>query len=752
MIEFHAGDDQDTVRFIDLTDEVRIYDYSSALSVTQSGSNVVVQLSATDQITFRSTSVAAVQPLLHFMEGTPGDDTLNGTSGDDTIHGGGGNDTVNGLAGNDTLYGDDGNDTISGGAGNDVIYDGAGSDTVSGNDGVDRIIASIDGANDSYDGGTNVGGRDSVDYSSALAGITVDLSAASNQAHSTAGGDAAGIGVDQLIGIESVTGSAFGDTLTGNSVNNTLTGGDGNDTLSGNAGNDTLNGGNGNDLLDGGDGLDFANYFGGAAVNVSLAIAGAQDTGGQGIDTLTGIEDLGGSAFNDVLTGDANDNFLGGQDGNDQLFGGDGSDTLIGDAGNDHLEGGLGDDYLDGGDGDDTYVVMFGEGADTVSDSGTGGTDTLLSDGNWGLPTGIENFTVVGVTPDVTAAFGNELNNVMTGNDVENQFSGGTGNDTLYGGGGNDRLDGEFDDDFVYGQAGDDLIFGSFGNDYLDGGAGTDTLDFSQWGLAVHVDLSIAGPQDTLMGVKTITGFEILNGSQSEDFLAGDDLANTISGGTGGTDLILGRGGNDTLSSSGGWIVGGDGNDTIRASVDGAIEFHAGDDHDDVLDFQGGTDINIFGYTAVQSIVQVGGDVVLTLSATDSITFHNTVVEAVQNGLHFIAETGDGTIIGSSQSDLLHGDDGNNSIYGGDGADQIFGLNGNDFLSGGAGDDALIGGSGNDTLNGGDGQDTFYGGDGIDTVSYSNSNGGVNVSLAILGPQDTGGAGSDSFWEAIEKS
>src|SRR5262245_18208869 len=133
------------------------------------------------------------------------------------------------------------------------------------------------------------------------------------------------------------------------------------------------------------------------------------------------------------------------------------------------------------------------------------------------------------------------------------------------------------------------------------------------------------------------------------------------------------------------------------------------------------------------------------LSATDSITCHDTVVEAVQNGLRFIGETADGTITCTDQSDLVSGDDGNKTICGGGSSDQIYGADGNDFLSGGTGDDALVGQGGNDILEGGDGQDSFYGGEGIDTVTYVNTIGGVNVSLALFGSQDTGGAGFDSF-------
>jgi Ca2+-binding RTX toxin-like protein len=67
-----------------------------------------------------------------------------------------------------------------------------------------------------------------------------------------------------------------------------------------------LDGGAGNDTLDGGAGLDTASYATAASgVTVSLAIAGTQNTVGAGSDTLTALENLSGSAFNDLLTGDA---------------------------------------------------------------------------------------------------------------------------------------------------------------------------------------------------------------------------------------------------------------------------------------------------------------------------------------------------------------------------------------------------------------------------------------------------------------
>jgi serralysin len=135
------------------------------------------------------------------------------------------------------------------------------------------------------------------------------------------------------------------DVLSGGAGGDTLDGGSGNDTLAGGNDNDTLIGGAGNDSLDGGPGNDAASYASGSvAVRVSLAIAGAQATGGGGTDTLTGIENLIGGGGADLLIGNGEANRLDGGAGADQLEGGDGADVLIGGAGRDVLTGGRGGD------------------------------------------------------------------------------------------------------------------------------------------------------------------------------------------------------------------------------------------------------------------------------------------------------------------------------------------------------------------------------------------------------------------------
>ena len=95
----------------------------------------------------------------------------------------------------------------------------------------------------------------------------------------------------------------------------------------------------GDDTLDGGTGTDTASYADATAgVTVTLATPGvAQNTINAGTDTLTSIENLLGSSFNDALTGSTGNNKLEGGLGNDTLNGGLGNDTLTGGAGSDSI-------------------------------------------------------------------------------------------------------------------------------------------------------------------------------------------------------------------------------------------------------------------------------------------------------------------------------------------------------------------------------------------------------------------------------
>jgi serralysin len=303
-----------------------------------------------------------------------GDDFIFGGAGNDELFGEvafgdgetgvtGGKDTILGGAGNDLIQGQGGNDTLDGGSGSDRLFGGAGVDQMTGGSGVDEMHGGAD--NDRMDGG------------------------------------------------------AADDDLFGDSGNDVMAGGDGfdlldggaqNDRLEGGVGDDILVGGLGNDILIGGDGFDTASYDSatlGVTVNLNLVVA--QNTLGAGTDTLTGIEDLSGSNFDDVLTGDVGDNLLHGNAGDDRLRGGAGRDTLnggddddglIGDGGDDRLRGddgddrlfgGAGNDDLSGGAGADRFVFDSALGAtnvDTISDFVVVDDTILLDDAIFGLPLG----------------------------------------------------------------------------------------------------------------------------------------------------------------------------------------------------------------------------------------------------------------------------------------------------------------------------------------------------------------------------
>ncbi len=285
-------------------------------------------------------------------------DTLTGDAGPNRVYARGGDDSVSGGLGADRLYGEAGDDTLNGGGDNDVLLGGIGAD--------------------SLDGGA--GAEDWAGYYQSAAAVTVDLSLAGPQ---VSDGEASG---DVLTNIENLQGSNYNDVLTGHEGANrfyglnghdTLNGAAGDDKLYGGAGNDTINGGADNDLLaggadgdtlDGGDGVDTAYYASSAgAVQVDLAAgtgAGGDATG----DSLANIENVAGSRFDDVLSGDTGANRLTGNGGADTLNGGAGNDKIYGGTGTDRLNGGADNDYLVGGIEADTFAFGTNWGRDVIGD------------------------------------------------------------------------------------------------------------------------------------------------------------------------------------------------------------------------------------------------------------------------------------------------------------------------------------------------------------------------------------------------
>ncbi len=82
-------------------------------------------------------------------------------------------------------------------------------------------------------------GNTRIAFYNALAGVTVDMNAGTS--HSTATGDAAGVGNDTFTGVNAVEGSNFNDTISGGSGNDTIFGRGGADFITGGAGADHFN-------------------------------------------------------------------------------------------------------------------------------------------------------------------------------------------------------------------------------------------------------------------------------------------------------------------------------------------------------------------------------------------------------------------------------------------------------------------------------------------------------------------------------
>ena len=126
-----------------------------------------------------------------------------------------------------------------------------------------------------------------------------------------------------------ISGAGLEDTLIGYGGNDSLFSNDKDDTLFGNGGNDLLQGGPGNDILVGGDdkfsesddGTDTASYMSAASgivVNLSGDDLQVSDDGDGGMDTLYSVENIIGSPFNDIITGNNTNNLFEGGMGVDE--------------------------------------------------------------------------------------------------------------------------------------------------------------------------------------------------------------------------------------------------------------------------------------------------------------------------------------------------------------------------------------------------------------------------------------------------
>jgi Ca2+-binding RTX toxin-like protein len=260
---------------------------------------------------------------------------LTGNNLNNLLYAGSGNNVLDGSTGTDTVsyaYGVTGTTGVSvnlsktsaqatGGSGTDTLLSiekligSAYADKLTGNTVANRLTGN--GGNDTLDGGAGIdtlsGGDGSDTYYVRDIG---DLVSEANALASTGGTDQ----VHSYLAAYTLTANVENGRIRASDVAN----------LTGNTLNNVLYAGSGNNVLDGSTGTDTVSYAygvtGTTGVSVNLSKTSAQATGSSGADTLTSIENLTGSNYDDVLTGNTGAN---------RLVGGLGKDILTGGAGND---------------------------------------------------------------------------------------------------------------------------------------------------------------------------------------------------------------------------------------------------------------------------------------------------------------------------------------------------------------------------------------------------------------------------------
>jgi Ca2+-binding RTX toxin-like protein len=544
-----------------------------------------------------------------YIQGTAASETLTGTNSDDEIYGLDGYDFLYGLDGNDLLVGGFGSDTLDGGTGADTMVGGEGNDTFYVDDSDDVVEEVWAGYPD-----TDIV-HVSVDYFDVGTAAVEQIHYEGNGNGTIIGSDTNNY-IGGNGGTDWLQGKGGNDWLFGNSGDDLLEGGDGNDELDGWQGADTMVGGTGDDvynvdsasdvvteyanegtdtvkvrkasytLPDNFENADLRYYSGSISVtgnsanNVFIMGAGVQSVmGGAGIDTvsyahtsavsidlltwtyggeaaddyMTGIENLTGSAYDDVLRA------LGTQ-------------SII--------DGGPGADTMEGRNGGDIYYVD--NAGDVVIEAAGGGTDEvrIRNLASYTLPAYVEKLT--NSTNFMFTGTGNSLNNVINGGTTTDYLHGAAGHDTINGGDGDDELHGDGDHDILNGGSGSDLMYGGYGNDifYVDYegdtivellGEGTDhvyTL-LTDYLLTDHVEnVTFNGPGDPDLNFIGSNVGNILNGKGGDDILDGQ----------GGGDELYGRGGEDVLHGGSGddLLVGGSGADVLTGGTGGDI-FHFSD-------------------------------------------------------------------------------------------------------------------------------------------------------------------------------
>ncbi|MGO4573025.1 hypothetical protein [Microvirga sp. 2TAF3] len=558
-----------------------------------------------------------------------------------------------------------------------------------------------DGGNDTLIGG---GGDDGYSIWDGFGGTTTIV-------------EAQGGGYDQVVvnGHYTLTAGAYVEELWASSAGSVIFGNETDNYVKGyqwDKTGETLGGGGGNDTLEG--------YGGDDVYYVDSATTRVLEQAGGGYDKIhlrTASFSMEIDPWSQVEYIDVDSTFMNTAV---SITGGDIGQEIIGGNKNDTIDGGKGADTMRGGAGDDLYYVD--NAGDVVDDSS--GIDTIKLVGTIFGTTGNQAYTMgagadtldgSGVTKGGMALTGNNLANLIIGTGFADTLDGGTaGADTLRGGEGGDtyivRGTGVTIDETgttgtdtvklqgaIFGTAGKDsytlsstieildasgvtgggmkltgngsanTIIGSKGADTLDGGVGAaDKMVGGDGNDTYHIrHLDDIALEDVTGGTDD-TAILHVRGYDISKLKNIEHIFFDVVGGGGGGETIGGGGGDDTLDGGGGGdtLIGGNGNDT----------YHIRDANDvivETMDPSGGFD------TAIVHIdkYQLGKDVgVELMKAADDRT----------SGVFLIGNNYANTLEGSQYSDTLAGGDGSvvHTLKGGAGNDVYYIVNINDKVQG----------------------------------------------------------------------
>jgi Ca2+-binding RTX toxin-like protein len=587
--------------------------------------------------------------------------------------------------------------------------------------------------NDAVAVGAGPGGTSIVNFNAGPGGTSADLWVLNAENFTINGGAGTDVVNAGLLG-QSIATSSTVPATTVDDIPGTTTPASANLVFNGESGQDAFISGNGNDAFNGGADADTVS-FQTASQGVTVDLQAGTGTG-QGSDSLTDVQSVQGSDFDDTIAGSSIDNVLVGNDGNDTISGLAGNDQIQGSDGDDTLSGGDGNDQIQGNNGDDTVDEgAAANGADILS--GGADSDTL----NYSART-----TSVAVNIDAVANDGEDTNGDgvgeegdLVGPDFET-YLGGSAADSFVGGPGNETFQPNGGDDFVDGGGGVNVLDTSESDtdttvdlpNGTDNGDGNDTFTNIQGAMTgggndtvlmddttgVLFNFAADGGHDTVDASATTIGVTInlalygsglcqpnceevedAIGGSGDDAITGTSQTNNLWGGDGedvinaglGNDFVEGGLGNDTLNDGGGFDTLSYRNAASGEQIDTANGFASGGDGDDQLNG---------GWEEVQ-----GSDF------DDTITGGQTSFDAPNRLKGF---KGNDLIFGTDSTDTIAGGKGNDELRAGRGDDIVKGSGGNDLLVGSSGDDVLKGGNGNDELQGGKGFDTGNGGKGSD--------------------------------------